>query len=346
MNNKLLLIGGVLDTKRLQTIGGTTVLMDNLIQYCEKHEIQYGIVPTNKYSGFLAAVRNYVSMICNTFRNLSDSQIIMVNISSLKGTYLLYSGLFLIAKLWRKKIVFRMFGGNLKSYLIRRPILQTIVVFFLKRSDLVLFETKELIQYFNQYNIKTAWFPNARKRNGTPKTEEEMKRYRKRFVFMAHVKKEKGIEVLIESFKKLSKDYTVDIYGLLVNYKKEDLQGDNYCYRGQLNPRDVFRTLKKYDGLILPTYWRGEGYPGIIVEAFSVGVPCIATDWGGIPELIEDGKNGFIVSPKNVDALVDAIYKFDRINHLELSQNAIETFDEKFNSETVNNRILNMIYSL
>lgn len=346
MNNNILIVGGVPYRNHPKSIGGTTVLLKNLIQYCRNNNINYCLVSTNKYYGCFAFVRNYLSMLYNVILNIYSSKVLMVNLSSLRGTYLIYPVLFLIAKIWRKKIVFRMFAGNLKSYLLNRPLLRMYIVYFLKRSDLALFETKELIKYFNGFNVNTAWFPNVRERIGIAKTEEEMSKYQKKFVFMAHVKKEKGVQELIDCFKQLSKEYKIDIYGQLVDFKKEELQMDNLSYQGLLQPKDVFNTLKKYDCLILPTYWKGEGYPGIIIESFSLGVPCIATDWGGISEFVEEGINGFLIPPKNVYALIDAIKKFDVVDHLMLSQNAINTFEHNFNSDIVNDRIINRILSL
>ena len=344
MKNSLLIIGGIPYRHRPETIGGTTVLMENLIQHCDIHGIKYRLIPTNKHTGRLAFARNYMSMLYNYIRNISPSSVVMVNISSLKGTYLIYPILFLIAKLWRKKIVFRMFAGNLKSYLSCRPILQKIVVFFLKQSDIAFFETKELIEYFNKFKIKNAWFPNVRQQKAAPKTEKEMKTYHKKFVFMAHVKKEKGIEELLECFKQLPQEYTVDIYGQLVDYQTKNLQGSNFNYQGILQPQEVFKILKSYDCLLLPSY--REGYPGIVIESFAMGIPVIATSVGGIPEIVENGHNGFIIPPKDAVALAKAIKDFDNANHLELSQNALESFKENFDSETVNSRIIKIMFSL
>lgn len=50
-----------------------------------------------------------------------------------------------------------------------------------------------------------------------------------------------------------------------------------------------------------------EGYPGIIIEAYSVGVPAIATNVGGIPEILEEGETGFIIEPMQVSALEKTI---------------------------------------
>jgi len=59
-----------------------------------------------------------------------------------------------------------------------------------------------------------------------------------------------------------------------------------------------------------------EGMGRVILEAMTYGKPVIATGVGGIPELVEDGKNGFLVPPQNAEALSDAMIKL--IGHRKL----------------------------
>ena len=49
--------------------------------------------------------------------------------------------------------------------------------------------------------------------------------------------------------------------------------------------------------------------PLSIIEAMATGLPCIASNVGGVPELIEHGWNGFIINPGNIDELVYSIQK-------------------------------------
>ncbi|WP_312469705.1 glycosyltransferase family 4 protein [Neobacillus sp.] len=50
-----------------------------------------------------------------------------------------------------------------------------------------------------------------------------------------------------------------------------------------------------------------EGLPLSIIEAMSLGLPCISTNVGGVPELIEDGKTGFIIQPGSIEELVEKL---------------------------------------
>ena len=92
--------------------------------------------------------------------------------------------------------------------------------------------------------------------------------------------------------------------------------------------------------MILPSF--REGYPGIIIEAFSVGVPVIATNIGGIPEIVENGVNGILIEPKNVEDLTRAIKSINQSNYQPMAENAFDSF-KNFDAEIVNDRIYKII---
>lgn len=58
--------------------------------------------------------------------------------------------------------------------------------------------------------------------------------------------------------------------------------------------------------MVVPSEWY-ENCPYAVLEAFAMGTPVLATQIGGIPELIDDGENGLLVSPSSPDALAEGI---------------------------------------
>ena len=68
----------------------------------------------------------------------------------------------------------------------------------------------------------------------------------------------------------------------------------------------MISTLKQYDMLLLPTKALSEGYPGVVFEGYSAGLPIITTRCGGIPEIVDDS-SGLFVSAGNADALFEAM---------------------------------------
>ena len=69
---------------------------------------------------------------------------------------------------------------------------------------------------------------------------------------------------------------------------------------------DVFSVLLSADVFALPSLH--ESSPNALIEAMGVGLPCIASDVGGISDLIENGENGVRVPPKDPEELAAALY--------------------------------------
>ena len=95
-----------------------------------------------------------------------------------------------------------------------------------------------------------------------------------------------------------------------------------FNYKGVLQPEEVLTTLRKYDVLIFPTHYEGEGCPGILVEALSVGLPIIASNWKYNEEFVENGVNGFLCEVFDVESYVESIIALamDPIKRNEMSR--------------------------
>ena len=74
---------------------------------------------------------------------------------------------------------------------------------------------------------------------------------------------------------------------------------------GYVSGSEKFRLLAEAAIYVLPSY--NEGVPISILEAMSVGIPIVTTPVGGIPDVIRDGKEGFLVPPGSIDQLVRRI---------------------------------------
>jgi glycosyltransferase involved in cell wall biosynthesis len=79
-------------------------------------------------------------------------------------------------------------------------------------------------------------------------------------------------------------------------------------FLGALPRAQVLETVAAADALLLSSTW--ENFPHAVVEALAVGTPVIATDVGGVAEVVRDGENGLLVTPGDPQPLADAIRRF------------------------------------
>ena len=95
---------------------------------------------------------------------------------------------------------------------------------------------------------------------------------------------------------------------------------------------DVFSVLLTADVFVLPSLH--ESSPNALIEAMGIGLPCIASDVGGIADLIENGENGVRIPPQDPEALAAALYwvLMQPDFAAELGRNARTTIQQKFDS--------------
>ena len=78
---------------------------------------------------------------------------------------------------------------------------------------------------------------------------------------------------------------------------------ESVSFLGWVSEEDKYRLYKTCDLMVLPSF--DEGMPYALVEAMAAGLPIVSTLVGGIPDLIQDGQNGFLISPGCASELAD-----------------------------------------
>lgn len=328
----ILTIGPRRNNDRKQ-IGGSEILFEHWTEYCLKHHVGIRVIDSNKFNytnKAMALCSIWWKMLCHAPKCQS------IFLFGSKNDYLVLAPVaVLIGRIFRKHVYLRKFGGNFHEFYANWPkVIQTVVRYALKNADILFWETNYLVEFGKQFNTNCIWIPNTRFK---PDMTIPEKRYRKRFVFISHVRKEKGIDTLLEAFRELGAAYQVDIYGSLMGYEESQLDGH---YKGVVEPDKIYETLAQYDYLVLPTF--SEGYPGIIIEAFAVGMPVIATPVGGIPEMIRDRENGRLIPPRQPKILAETIRSITDEDFQREAQNALASFGI-YDAEKVNDKILEKI---
>jgi glycosyltransferase involved in cell wall biosynthesis len=335
--SKLLILGPCTNKINQSKTGGAVVLFENLIEQLNKSKIDYVLIDTNKenYKNTTIAYLFIIFQLC--FKQFGKTHISLHS----SRDYLFFAPIIvLICKITNKKCSLRKFGGEaFEHYSKAKGIKKKVLNFIFKNIDYLFLEMKYLVEKFKPINQNTFWFPNVRNK---PTIEKKNSHFNKKFVFISHVIKEKGIDEIIEAKKYLSKEYSIDIYGPIHDskYSNKLFTENKIIYKGALKSNEVLLTLAKYDVLLLPSY--KEGYPGIVLESYSMGLPIISTNLQGLKEITEQNKTGILIEPKNTNELIDAIKYFNEDNYSEFSKNAKEKFKE-FNSEIQTKKFLNTI---
>ncbi len=324
-----LMIGPCKNRKDEHRTGGVIVLFENILNYCKKHNYKYIIVDTNK-SNYPNKLVAYLSILYFITKNISKVSHISLH-GTAKDYFMIAPFVVLMGKLFNKHVSLRKFAGNfntiynnasiLKKYIIRKT---------LQHSSVNFFETKYLVEYFKNFNKATYWFPNVRNKNIFLTNEK----YEKKFIFVGAISKEKGIEILCQASNLLSSEYKIDIYGNLCdNFTAEYFKNYNVQYMGSLASDQVTKTMSMYNVLLLPSF--REGYPGVIIEAFSVGMLVIASKLKGIEEMVEQ-ESGILIDAGDPKQLKKAIEAIDQETYT-ISRSAATNQFEKFDSNIQTN---------
>ncbi|MFC2091719.1 glycosyltransferase [Elusimicrobiota bacterium] len=180
-----------------------------------------------------------------------------------------------------------------------------------------------------------------------------------RIVTVARLVEKKGVEYGMHAVARLIKsgikvEYSIVGDGPLKSYlnmliKKLDVN-DKIRILGWKRQDEVIRILNNSHILLAPSITGSdngqEGTPVVLMEAMATGMPVISTYHAGIPELVDNGQNGFLVPEKDIDALTGKIEYL--INNKELwpvmGRYGRNTVEKKYNIDILNETMV-QIYS-
>lgn len=122
----------------------------------------------------------------------------------------------------------------------------------------------------------------------------------------------KGLEVLLEALSRLAKAGTALRLRAVGPFETAEYERTILALADRLQisdliewvgfTSDVNAELSRMDLFVLPSLF-GEGMPMVLLEAMAMGVPVVASNVEGIPEVIEDGRSGLVVPPNDAETL-------------------------------------------
>lgn len=169
-----------------------------------------------------------------------------------------------------------------------------------------------------------------------------------RFSFFGHFGQHKGVATLLDALPYMKNTNLVRINlvgsGDQAEFYRKKL-AENNCshlvkFWGKLDNSQVQQAYAETDVLVLPSIWN-ENQPVSITEAMAVGIPVIASNMGGIPELVEHGKTGLIFEAGNAQDLAE---KMDfLIDHPEVREIFGKTAKERMRNNTFENQVRKLL---
>ena len=238
-----------------------------------------------------------------TFIKCSDIIILL----SQNGMRVFFPLIFYINKILKKRVHHVVIGGNL-SNLIEKNYKW---VRYLNDFDGNYVETQAMKEQLNNRGINNvSILPNFKRLNIINENDliyEYNEPYK--LCTFSRIMKEKGIEDAIKVVTEINHAAgrtvcELDIYGQIDTLYKEEFENiinnsDFFIkYKGIVPADKSVEILKNYYLLLFPTYFFGEGFPGTLIDAFSSGIPIIASNWKYNSEIINNGVNGLIYDRK------------------------------------------------
>jgi len=170
-----------------------------------------------------------------------------------------------------------------------------------------------------------------------------------KLLYTGRLSVEKGLSVLFESLKVLSdagRDYELTLVGDGVDRARlealaRDLAIDRHLvFAGYRSQDEVGEYLRRSDIFILPSF--AEGVPVSLMEAMVTGIPVIATNVGGVAELVESERTGLLVPPADSAALAQAIARYQDDHELRrrVASNGRERVIQQYNVEIEGKKLL------
>jgi glycosyltransferase involved in cell wall biosynthesis len=172
-------------------------------------------------------------------------------------------------------------------------------------------------------------------------------------LFLARFATNKGIDILFQAIDQLALknqlhkfEFRLGGKGPLYEQYRSLSKPANVELLGFVKDEDINRLYKEHDLFVLPTLF--EGMPTVVLEAMGWKMPIIVSDVGATAELV-DTNNGYLIPPGSVDALVNALLKFeaDSISRkLSMGEASRKRVSEQFNWNTVALQHRELFYAL
>lgn len=331
---KVLMIGPSRNTK-----GGVSTVINNYYKYGLSDKVKLKYIETiNDKNIFIKFIKEKIALVDFLF-NIGKYDILHAHLASRRSAFR-KSMYIRIAKRKNKYIVAHIHGGGFKKFLDEECSnkKRMYIINSLNMCDKIIVLSKEWYEYFSTFIDKKKLIIIENSVYVPCNNYSTQDNYN--ILFLGRLEKDKGIYDLLESFS-----YVVDEYKNAKLYIAGSGENDlvekkikklgilkNIVMLGWISNDETTKIIKSCSLFVLPSYF--EAMPMSLLESMAFGCIPVASNVGGIPYVIKDEVNGFLVTPGDIIELKNKILKIFNKSTDErkiISNNAYNTIFNKYN---------------
>lgn len=256
-----------------------------------------------------------------------------------------------LTKIRKIPVVLHIHGGKFMTLGSRSPIQKALIKKMLGSADEILVLSSgesALIEKFGVGSINV--LPNAIELGQMPQHRDQ--KNIRTILYLGRLDRSKGLDEIIEAVKTLKWQgfkFKFKCFGA-GPYKDDFIKGmqgsigDDFYFGGVVSGEEKFEAFATSDIFLLPSHF--EGMPMALLEAMAAGCVPVVSDVGSTATAVNDGRNGYLIEPKNVTTLVGKL-KFllsGETKWQAFREKAREAIEKKFNIEDYSLK-LTTIYS-
>lgn len=327
--------------------GGISGVVNNFYEAGLAQQVDLTYIGTmvegSKLRKLLKAAEAYIKFCIR----LPGSQIVHINVAS-DASYYRKSVFICTAHLFHKKIVIHQHGGDFETFYHKdlSPRSRKKVDRVLNMADVFLVLAPMWKEFFSHMVSpeKIIVFPD-----GIFLPQPFEKQYgQHKILFLGRLCKEKGIQELLRTIPALREtcgDVKIFLGGIWEDTElKEEAEGygDAVTWLGWVSGEEKQKYLRMCDIFVLPSYFEGQSLS--LLEAMASYCAVVASQTGGIPQMVTEGETGIFARPKDADSLRDGLLKVLADEDLcrKLGKNARKKIEAEFDIAFCMEKLLNI----
>ena len=168
------------------------------------------------------------------------------------------------------------------------------------------------------------------------------------YLYFGRLSSEKGLTTLVKAFNAMPHLHLKIVGEGPMTEELKQMAGENIEFCGYQSGDTLRHTIRDSKAIIIPSECY-ENNPMTVIESSMAGVPAIGARIGGIPEIIVEGKTGYIFTSKSVEELTEAVTKLESLSAEQYNTMSLECrkfADEKFSSRALYEKIIKFYTSI